>query len=118
MNVLAYIAENRLSDAVTAVQWHQLEDAVAGGADLIDVRSAEEFVAGHIPGACNIPVDELRDHLVTLGPSPIVVYCAVGQRGHIAASFLAALRHTVTNLDGGIATWRHTPAGRERVATA
>jgi hypothetical protein len=43
---------------------------------LLDVRSAEQFEAGHLPGAVNIPIDELRRRLKEIPPSQqVVAYC-------------------------------------------
>ena len=49
---------------------------------LLDVRPAEEYQAGHIPGAINVPVDELARRVAELVPDKdIIVYC----RGHLCA---------------------------------
>ena len=50
---------------------------VESGARLVDVRTPGEFAAGHLPGAINIPVQDLERRLHELGPkqAPIVVYC-------------------------------------------
>ena len=72
----------------------------------MDVRSREEFEAGAIPGALNIPVDELRERLDELPEGELVVHCAVGVRGHIAARLLSQAGRSVANLDGGYKTWR------------
>ena len=63
---------------------------VAAGARLIDVRTPDEFTAGHLDGAINVPVDELAGKVQTLGSKdqPIVVYCASGTRSAMAASTL------------------------------
>ncbi len=45
-----------------------LRNLVANGATLVDVRTTEEFAAGHLRGAVNLPVAELRDRLAELGP--------------------------------------------------
>lgn len=81
------------------------------GALLVDVRSASEHATGAIPGAVNIPLDELRDRHGELdGASDIIVHCQVGLRGHNAASLLTNLGYTVANLDGGYVTWTHGKA--------
>lgn len=102
VNILGYVAENRLSTA-RAIQWHELPEAVSAGATLLDVRTPEEFEAGHIPGARNVPVDDLAAAFGLDGP--LVVYCAVGQRAHIAAMALSGAGRDVVNLDGGWLTW-------------
>jgi NADPH-dependent 2,4-dienoyl-CoA reductase/sulfur reductase-like enzyme/rhodanese-related sulfurtransferase len=105
INQLGYVADNLAKGATTSIQWHELERELGRGATLIDVRSAIEFAAGQIPGAINIPLDELRDRLSELPTTPIVVHCQVGQRGHTAARLLAQYGFAVRNLDGGYATW-------------
>jgi rhodanese-related sulfurtransferase len=65
---------------------------VQEGAKLVDVRSAAEFGSGHIPGAVNVPVNELGAKLKSLGPKdkPVIVYCASGTRSAMARSVLKA----------------------------
>ena len=56
---------------------------------LVDVRTPQEFAPGHIPGAVNIPVDDLRSRLAELPRDrEIAVYCQVGQRGYLATRIL------------------------------
>ena len=67
---------------------------VASGALLLDVRSPEEFADGHIEGARNIPVNEIRTAMASLPKDkPIVVYCAAGARATVAAGELESLIH-------------------------
>ncbi|MFP3466914.1 FAD-dependent oxidoreductase [Leifsonia sp. SIMBA_070] len=105
INQLGYVADNLRSGASRSLQWHELGAAQDAGATLVDVRTAGEHAAGSIPGAVNIPVDELRDRLAELPAGPIVVHCQVGQRGHTAARILEQHGFDVVNLDGGYRTW-------------
>ncbi|MDT0202275.1 FAD-dependent oxidoreductase [Nocardioides sp. AE5] len=105
VNMVGFIADNLASGRDRAVQWHELDAELARGAVLVDVRSPAEHAAGAIPGAVNIPVDELRDRLAEVPPGPVVVHCAVGLRGHVAARLLAQHGRDVANLDGGHRTW-------------
>lgn len=74
---------------------------------LLDVRTGEEFAAGHIPDAFNIPVDELRIRLAELPKDrQIVAYCQVGQRGYLATRILRQRGLNVVNLSGGYKTYR------------
>ncbi len=69
---------------------------------LVDVRTAEEFAAGQVPAAVNIPVDELRWRLGELPQDrEITAYCQVGQRGYLATRILRQSGLTATNLSGG-----------------
>ena len=112
VNMLGYMADNILSGLNTSVQWSELADRVAGGATVVDVRSHAEFRGGHIPGAKNVPVDELRERFAEIPTSDVIVYCKVGQRGHTATTLLGELGIQASNLDGGYQTWSHSPAAR------
>lgn len=113
VNMLGYIAENILSDLVETVQWHEVDEYRAQGAQLVDVRSPEEFVLGTLPGAINIPVDQIRERVGELEDRDIVVTCQVGQRGHVATLLLTELGFHAKNLDGGYRTWHCSPAAVE-----
>jgi NADPH-dependent 2,4-dienoyl-CoA reductase/sulfur reductase-like enzyme/rhodanese-related sulfurtransferase len=110
VNMLGYVAENVLSGLVETVQWSEVDGLRILGARLVDVRTAEEFAHGALPGAVNIPLDELRARVSELEDVDTVVYCQVGQRGHIAALLLKELGLRARNLDGGYETWRSSPA--------
>lgn len=83
---------------------HRLVDA---GAQLIDVRSPEEFAAGHLPNARNIPVSELSKQLSTLGDKskPVVVYCRSGARSARAAGELKAAGFSNVHDLGAMSRW-------------
>lgn len=85
---------------------HNARELVANGALLLDVRSVDEFVAQHIPGARNIPVNELPARMSELGSSarPIVVYCRSGARSALAAQLLRRAGYDVTDI-GSIGSW-------------
>lgn len=106
VNMLGFIADNLRAGTERTVQWHELEDALAAGATLVDVRTPDEHATGRIPGAVNVPVDQLRDSLARLPAGPLVVHCQVGLRGHVAARLLAQRGRDVANLDGGYLTWQ------------
>ncbi len=74
---------------------------------LLDVRTPTEFAAGAIPGATNIPVDDLREHLAELPrDKPIALYCQVGQRGYLATRILLQNGFDAFNLGGGYRTYK------------
>jgi NADPH-dependent 2,4-dienoyl-CoA reductase/sulfur reductase-like enzyme/rhodanese-related sulfurtransferase len=74
---------------------------------LLDVRTAQEFAAGHIPGAVNIPIDELRSRRESLPRDrEIAAYCQVGQRGYLATRILLQAGFQAVNLGGGYKTYR------------
>ena len=80
---------------------------VGAGAVLVDVRSRDEFAAGHIEGARNIPVDELPGRLPEVGArdKPVVVYCASGMRSSAAAASLKKSGFTLVYDLGAKSRW-------------
>jgi NADPH-dependent 2,4-dienoyl-CoA reductase/sulfur reductase-like enzyme len=105
INIAGYVGNNVISGTTPTLQWHQLEATRAAGAQVVDVRSGGEHGFANIPGTLNIPVEELRDRLDEVQLEDVVVYCQVGQRGHIATQILKAHGANVRNLDGGYLTW-------------
>ena len=74
---------------------------------MLDVRTPEEFACGHIPGAINIPVDDLRVRLNELpNDRKIVAYCQVGQRGYLATRILLQAGYSASNMGGGYKTYK------------
>lgn len=91
--------------APRAVMGTEAKAAIAKGATLVDVRTVEEFAELHIPGAVNIPLDELFDRKSAIPKDrPVVVYCAVGSRASVAAAVLAKSGYDVMDL-GGMGNW-------------
>ncbi len=80
---------------------------VAGGARLLDVRSPEEFSRGHLPGAVNIPVQEIVHRLSEVGPTgaDVVLYCRSGQRSGRAAQLLRERGFTRVHNLGPMTAW-------------
>jgi rhodanese-related sulfurtransferase len=60
-------------------------------ASIIDVRSPEEFMGGHVEGSVNIPLHDLNDRLDEIKQigKPLVLCCASGNRSGMAANFLS-----------------------------
>ncbi len=69
---------------------------VDAGAKVVDVRTPEEFASGHVPGAVNVPYDEIAGRLSDVGPkdAPVIVYCRSGRRSGIAAEVLKKAGYT------------------------
>jgi phage shock protein E len=76
---------------------------VKNGAIILDVRSKGEFDSGHIHGAINISVDQLRNNLNRLKDKrkPIITCCASGMRSASAKSILLASGYTEVYNGGG-----------------
>lgn len=82
---------------------------VSAGATLVDVRTPEEFAAGHIEGALNLPVDELEAKLAVLAgkeQSEIVVYCRSGMRSARAAGILKGKGYAKVSDLGPMKAWQ------------
>lgn len=78
--------------------------AVKDGALLVDVRTAEEFAAGHLPGAINIPHGDIVNGLAELKTpktTEIVLYCQGGGRSGVATSSLTDAGFTSASNAGG-----------------
>jgi rhodanese-related sulfurtransferase len=74
---------------------------------LVDARTPQEFAAGHVPDAVNIPVDELRTRKSELSRDrEIAVYCQVGQRGYLATRILRQAGFQAVNVGGGYKTYQ------------
>lgn len=104
VNFAGMIASNVLCGDLPVVHWNE---PVTPGAVFLDVRDPEEFETGHVPGALNIPLSELRARLSELsGAGDLRVYCAVGQRGYLATRLLLQQGIPARNLSGG---WMMAP---------
>jgi rhodanese-related sulfurtransferase len=80
----------------------------SGGASIVDVRTPQEFAAGHVASAINVPVDQIQQVAAAWDKGkPVVVYCATGARSADAAAYLAGAGFLrVYNLAGGVAGWK------------
>ena len=85
----------------------EAREMVERGARLVDVRTAREFAAGHLPGAVNIPLHELDRRTRELGSKerPIVVYCLSGHRSQRARAVLAADGFSAVHDLGAMRHW-------------
>jgi hydroxyacylglutathione hydrolase len=74
---------------------------------VLDVRTPQEFAAGHVPGAVNVPHDELPSRLAEVPrDKDVVLYCRSGRRSALAADVLAANGYTrVSHLEGDMNAW-------------
>jgi rhodanese-related sulfurtransferase len=80
---------------------------VAAGARVVDVRTPQEFAEGHVPGAVNIPHDEIARRAGEIGPpsTRVVLYCRSGKRSAIAAGTLAGLGYDKVYDLGSFSAW-------------
>ncbi len=110
--VSGYVAGNILCGKMTPLYWRELRGADLTKVTLVDVRTADEYALGHIDGALNIPLDDLRERIGEI-PSdrPVYVYCGVGLRGYLASNILKENGYgDVRNLIGGIKTYKAATA--------
>ena len=81
-----------------------LKDLKNGQGTFVDVRTPEEYSGGHVPGAINIPLDQVQNRLDEFKdmPKPVVVYCRSGARSGMATSILqgAGIKEVING--GGI----------------
>jgi rhodanese-related sulfurtransferase len=84
----------------------QLRSNPSPPAQLVDVRSGSEFAAGHIPGAVNIPMDQIEARIDDLDRNlPIVLICQTGKRARMTAGLLEPCRRQIAVLEGGTKAW-------------
>jgi len=112
-SLLICVANLSLADApaVSApVKIEQAEKKLAEGAQLLDVRTKEEWDEGHLKGATLVTVTEegfLKKAKAVLDPKkPVVVYCRSGKRSAKATEQLRAAGFIVYDLEGGINAWK------------
>ncbi|WP_368114430.1 FAD-dependent oxidoreductase [Bacteroides sp. RTP21281st1_E4_RTP21281_210402] len=107
-----YVAEDIIIGKTNPIYWRELRDIEMENKFLLDVRTPDEFALGTLPGAVNIPLDELRDRLTELPKDRMIyTFCAVGLRGYLAYRILT--QHgfeKVRNLSGGLKTYRAATA--------
>lgn len=106
VNIAGYVATNMLRGHEEYVYAEQLNGNALSEWTLLDVRQPEEFAAGHLPGARNIPLSELRQRWRELPTElPIAVYCNVGQRSYYASRVLRQYGLKLHNIAGGLDTF-------------
>ena len=104
---LAEGREDRLAPDISATELHARRESKSAPL-VIDVRTPEEYASGHIPGAVNIPFDQVAQRIAELdAPHGVALYCMVGPRARKGESALMAAGYeTVFHLDGGLAAWQ------------
>ena len=105
--ISGYVAGNILSGKMTPLYWRELKQADPSKVTLVDVRTADEASLGSIPGAVNIPLDDLRERMNEIPKDrPAYLFCGVGLRGYLASNILKGHGYKdVRNLIGGLKTY-------------
>ncbi|HUM17180.1 MAG TPA: FAD-dependent oxidoreductase [Candidatus Nitrosotalea sp.] len=103
VNVAGMLAANALRGDMPLAEWSEVGRT---SAVLLDVREPDEFARGHLAGAVNLPLSELRRRLHDVPRGREVwVYCAAGQRAYFAQRLLMQLGLNTKNLSGGFTTY-------------
>lgn len=106
VNMAGYVADNIINGLVDSVPMTEIDEIVKNQEYLIDVTTQEEYEEGHIEGAMNYPLDELRERMEELPKDKeIYVYCRVGIRGYIANRILSQKGYKVRNIAGGFLSY-------------
>ncbi|WP_227424476.1 FAD-dependent oxidoreductase [Pengzhenrongella sicca] len=112
INMLGFVAQNALDGQMPQWQAWNL-DTVRATTLVLDVRSRQEYAAGHLDEALNIPHLELRDRLAEVSAAAdgreISVHCASGVRSYLATAILRAKGFEARNLSGGWQTLTALP---------
>ncbi|WP_095497998.1 FAD-dependent oxidoreductase [Paraferrimonas haliotis] len=111
INQAAFVASNIVAGDTKAIHYDQV-DKLSDEQLLLDVRNPGELEKlGHIEGAINIPVDQLRHRLGELPKDKeIIIYCQVGLRGNVAYRQLVNNGFKAKNLLGGYRTYQFAKA--------
>lgn len=102
VNYAGYIASNLLEGDFKQVNVDKVRKLVEDNAYIVDVREVREFENGHIKGAKNIPLSQLRDRVNEIPKdAPVYLHCRTGQRSYNAALVLQNLGYNnVSNITG------------------
>ncbi|CAM3192747.1 FAD-dependent oxidoreductase [Vibrio diazotrophicus] len=105
INQAAFVANNLIKGDSTAIHFDEIDNLTEDQL-LLDVRNPGELQNGYLPGAVNIPVDQLRQRMNELPKDKeIVIYCQVGLRGNMAYRQLVNNGYKARNLLGGYRTY-------------
>lgn len=101
VNMAGYFSHNVILGLTDLVQISEVKDLQDKGHQVIDVRTKEEYESGHIRGAINIPLDEIRNRLDELDKNKdYIVHCRSSVRSYNAEMVLKSKGYKVKNLDG------------------
>lgn len=94
-----------MSKTISSEDFYQVEKTQELA--IIDVREIDEYASGHIPSAKNLPLSSLESTYSQLNKDiPYYVICHSGRRSELACRFLADKGYNVTNVLGGMISWR------------
>jgi len=91
---------------IPGIEIDELEQRLASGARIIDVREDDEWETAHIQGASHIPLATVPDHVAEIrSDAPVYVICARGGRSARAVEFLREHEIEAINVEGGMMAW-------------
>ncbi len=97
---------NEAKERITQIPAAEVKPRMKAGTVVLDVRDREEFETGHIEGAINVSRGTLEMRIHDAVPdknTPIICYCAAGNRGALAADTLQNLGYSnVSSIEGGL----------------
>ncbi len=106
INIAGFVAGNKLRGDVHCISPAAVDPQLAQRYTLIDVRNPDELAGGTIPGSINIPLPLLRKRLDDIPrDKPLLVFCAVGQRGYYACRCLSQRGFECASICGGFAAY-------------
>lgn len=113
VNVAGMIAANARRGDSPLVRWEEVLDGPPADVTILDVRDAREHAAGSVPGAVNIPLNDLRARMSELPKDGAIwAHCGVGQRSYYAVRALRLSGYNARNLAGGYQSYKRIAAAR------
>ncbi len=105
VNIVGFTADN-IYKGLMPVWYSENFENKKETCTVLDIRTAAEFEQGHLENALLIPLDQLRARLDEIDKKrPVLVYCQVGLRGHVATRILLQNNFNAMNLSGGYKTY-------------
>ena len=100
------VKQDASEETAKVVSREEAKALLEDGAQLVDVRVAHEWEAGHIAGATHLPLEELAERSGELDQErPVVLYCRGGTRSSMAAEALEGAGFDAVKLSEGIVGW-------------
>lgn len=112
VNMAGYAALNLIEGQSESIQWHELNEQLAAGSILLDVRNEAELKQGRFSNSLAIPLPQLRERLAELDKNQsYIISCHSGLRSYIGERILKQNGFKVKNLDGAFALYKTVRPG-------
>jgi rhodanese-related sulfurtransferase len=117
INMIGFIAENIYRGLVSTFEWDEVNDLVAKGHYLLDVREVDEYKKSSIKGVVNIPFPEIRSRINEIPRNKtIYVFCKSGVRAYSSCRILSQNGYDVLNLSGGYKSYQCVSSEMEGIS--